>query len=165
VRHWGRARIPPAGTAFVPAFVWPDISRALTSLPLSDRLSDAFHRRFLQEFAPQLVPNPTPSPRAHVPAVVRRLARRARSTQARLRPRPSGLGRIVATAPDLYRWAGESLAREDVRQAIGAAWVARLKRGYERQAGQATQQVLLMASATALADALTQHSSTRSPAP
>lgn len=60
VRRWGRATLPQAAPALLPALLTPELSRALVSLPLADRLRDGFDRRFVGERRPELAP-PEPS--------------------------------------------------------------------------------------------------------
>lgn len=165
LRRWGRLILQQSAPPAVPAFATPEVTRALASLPLVDRVTSGFHRRFLQERLPELAPAGVALPRS--PAAARWARRRVAPAlrpplEAVLRRRPPGRGRW----PDASLWAGreevrrrladEVLRSELVREALGEGWARHTRERFLADEWRATSKTLQAAGAAALADALAQ---------
>jgi hypothetical protein len=146
LRRWGRARLPRVGASVAYAFSSPDLTRALISLPLEERISDGFHRRFLAEHAPALALSPPPRQRRGVPAVARRL-RSAVRQRGGLAPRsasPWFLKHVWRDRPLSRAFiADEVLARELLVPAMGRTWVEGIRAGFLAGEHHATETALL----------------------
>jgi hypothetical protein len=163
VRRWGRAMLPRTGATVIPVFSVPEVSRALASLPQSERAADGFHRRFLSARCPALAPPPA------APAAPSRLRSRARLLAAPLgRPAAALLRRSRRPAagpwfaspmwherPALRSWLGEAvLASPVLTEPLGREWAQRLREAFLRDESHATETLLLAAAVVALDDAL-----------
>lgn len=165
LRRWGRLILPQSTPPAVPGFATPEVTRALASLPLAERLTSGFHRRFLEKRLAGHVPPVAALPRS--PAAVRWARRRLGPAvrpplEAALRRRPPGRG----SWPDASLWSG----REEVRrrladevvpsplmvEALGEGWVRYARDRFLAGEWRATSKALQAASVSALADALAQ---------
>ena len=148
LRRWGRTRLPLTQAPVVYAFSSPDLTRALISLPLADRIGDGFHRRFVAARAPELSLPAPPAQRGGVPSALRRAMAAVR--------RRRGLGR-AARGPwfwaDVWRdrplnrafIADAALSRELLQSAMGAEWAERVRTGFLAGEDHATQMACLAA--------------------
>jgi hypothetical protein len=157
LRRWGRARLPrvPAPVAY--AFSSPDLTRALISLPLADRISDGFHRRFLAKHAPELALDRPRGQRRRVPIVARRLKSLVRQRRGleRASASPWFLKDVWQDRPLNRAFiADEALSCELLREAMGTAWVERVRTGFLAGEHQATQTASLATGVAALDRAL-----------
>jgi len=123
VGRWGTARVPRThpGPILAP-FSAPPVARALSALPLDDRLAVAFHRRLVAEVAPGVALPPMPTQRRGVPAPLRRAAAALREGAAARRAgnrRPFG----AASASD-SRHPGAALSASGSRSGAAATGVA-----------------------------------------
>lgn len=165
LRRWGRLILPRSTPPALPAFATPEVTRALASLPLVDRVSNGFHRRFLSSRLPELAPPAGVLPRS--PAALRWARREVlpavRPTlETALRRRPPDRGRW----PDTPLWRGreevrdwlarEVLHSEIVLEALGEGWATSTRHGLLADEWRATTKALLAAAPVALARALTE---------
>ena len=163
LRRWGRLVLQRSEPPVVAAFATPEVTRALVSLPLRERVSSGFHRRFLSTRLPQLAPPPqrvarSPAPlrwaRSRFGAALRPAAELAR------RARAGGRG----TWPDAALWSDRGELREWLedevmgspllRGAIGERWADHTREQFGRDEWRATTKTLLAASPVALERAL-----------
>jgi hypothetical protein len=163
LRRWGRLILQRSEPPAVAAFATPEVTRALVSLPLRDRVSSGFHRRFLSARLPQLAPPaqrvpPSPTPlrwaRSTFGPALRPAAELAR------RARAPGRG----TWPDATLWFGRGALREWLedevldspllREAVGERWAEHTRDRFGRDEWRATAKTLLAASPVALERAL-----------
>lgn len=163
LRRWGRLILPRSEPPAVAAFTTPEVTRALASLPLAERVSSGFHRRFLSARAPELALPPRPVVRTAAPL------RWARSAIAPgLRPAFDAVRRARApgrgTWPDATLWSGRDELRswlEDevlgsplLREALGERWADHTLEQFRRDEWRATTKTLLAASPVTLERAL-----------
>jgi hypothetical protein len=163
LRRWGRLVLQRSEPPVVGAFATPEVTRALASLPLVERVSSGFHRRFLSARAPELASPPRPVVRTAAPL------RWARSAIAPVvRPAVDAVRRARApgrgTWPDATLWSGRSELRswleEEVlgspllREALGERWAHHTREQFRRDEWRATTKTLLAASPVALERAL-----------
>ena len=162
VHRWGRSQLPRLEGFTVPAFVHPEIARALVSLPLADRVTDAFHRRFLARLPALAVSPPPPLHRqsplrralTRVPAARRALMawrqRRGPGTQGRW-----PLADAWPSRPLLRSWiAEEALGSALIAEALGPRWASRTRAGFMEDQTVDTQNALLAAAPYSLQRAL-----------
>lgn len=149
--RWGRARVPRIDAPLVTPFPSPEVSRALVSLPLDDRLTLAWHRRFVAEVAPDVVLPDQKAGRRGVPPVLRRVASRVRRRRA---PAPGRwpFADLWADRPQLKAWLLDEVLRHPVlEEGLGPEWTARLRDGLAVDDGALTEPALLAAAPAALA--------------
>jgi hypothetical protein len=122
----------------VPAFIPVEVARALSSLPLDERLSSGFHHSFLSSRG---VATADPAPSRKRP-----FARRALGRLRRGSGRPAGDPLLVALwgdRPQLRAWlADEVLAQPALADAMGQAWIDATRQGFlngQRRAAEKTQ--------------------------
>ena len=146
LRRWGRARLARSRSPLLYAFSTPELTRALISMPLEDRITDGFHRAFLGRHAPALAIAPPRTQRRAVP----RPARRVISSLRRRRGLPrSAHGRWfladVWNERPLTRAyiAEETLSDETFSAIMGKRWLARLRDGFVAGEQHATDLALL----------------------
>jgi hypothetical protein len=130
VRRWGRGMAPRLDAALVAAFADAELLRALSSLPLEDRLTDGWPRRFVAARAPELAPAPPAAPPRG--ALARQLALdRLRELRRRTGLRPLGGPQPVPwfarppwrERPQLLRWLRDDVLRSRlVADALGERW-------------------------------------------
>lgn len=163
LRRWGRLMLQRSDPPAVAAFATPELTRALASLPLAERVSSGFHLRFLRARLPRLAPPVQPAVRSPVPL---RWARAALGPALRpaaalvLRARAPGRGRW----PDAALWPArdplrswlceEVLSSPLLRQAMGDGWADHAREQFLRHEWRATDKTLLAASPIALQAAL-----------
>ena len=152
--RWGRARVPRIDAPLVTPFPSPEVSRALVSLPLEDRLTLGWHRRFVAEVAPDVVLPDQKHGRRGVPPVLRRAASRARRRRA---PAP---GRwpwadLWTERPLLKAWLVDEVLRHPVLdEGLGPEWATALREGLAADDGALTEPALLAAAPAVLATRL-----------
>jgi hypothetical protein len=149
--RWGRARVPRIDAPLVTPFPSPEVSRALVSLPLDDRLTLAWHRRFVAEVAPDVVLPGQKAGRRGVPAVLRRAASRSRRRRA---PAPGRwpFADLWTQRPQLKAWLVDEVLRHPVLdEGLGPEWTTRLREGLAADDGALTEPALLAAAPAALA--------------
>ncbi len=145
VGRWGGARISRThpGPILAP-FSSPPLARALSALPLDDRLAVGFHRRLVAEVAPAVALPPMQTQRRGVPALVRRLASAARTgggprgTAAALAGRPPPAppspwpwAYVWHARPELRAWVAEDLLADPLlAEWLGAPWARALREGF-----------------------------------
>ena len=156
VGRWGTARVPRThpGPVLAP-FSSPPLARALSALPLDDRLAVGFHRRLVAEVAPEIVLAPMQTQRPGVPAPVRRVAaaarqRRgaggARSPSARSTVAPWPWAGLWHARPALRAWvADDLLADPRVPEWLGLEWARALRAGFVADDALHAERALLVA--------------------
>jgi hypothetical protein len=153
LRRWGRARLPRTLAPLLYALSSPELTRALVSLPLEDRIADGFHRRFVAARAPALaLPEPARQ-RPGVPVPVRRAMSALRHRRGMEESvRGPWFWRDVWRERPLNRAfiADEALSREIIRSAMGPAWVDRLRAGFLAGEDHATHAASLVTGVAAL---------------
>lgn len=119
VTDWGRA-MSTAPVPTVAAFAHPEVTAALTSLPVAERTADGFHRRLIGRYAPGLLPPAlAAAQRRRVPRVARRLATRGRLAGRSLAARGRAQPVDVQT-----RWLVDQVGQAPViLDALGERWV------------------------------------------
>jgi hypothetical protein len=153
MRRWGRSGIAPTSdAAYLPAFLEPEVARALISLPLRDRLTDGFHRRYLSDHAPDLGLAAPNRQRAWVPPVARRVA----STLRRRRPGappPADTVLFAAHYPETLSYLRDSVVTHPiVSTALGQAFADRLEGGLVAGDARAIHAALQLGGATLMAE-------------
>lgn len=164
VRRWGRATLPRIAPALVPALLTPELSRALVSLPLEDRLREGFHRRFIGERRPELAPPELLRDRGRRPLRSRSrpasaLASLARPLTRRLRgaDRPSRWYAAEAweTRPRLRAFVAEEvLSSPLVSAGLGEDWARQTRAAFLGDEALGTRLALQVAGPVALERAL-----------
>jgi hypothetical protein len=148
VGRWGTARVPRThpGPILAP-FSAPPLARALSALPLDDRLAVGFHRRLVAEVASDVALPPMQTQRRGVPAPLRR---------ARAALRASGGGADAAARwpwaelwharPALRAWvADDLLADPRLSEWLGPDWAATLRTGFATDDARHAERALLVA--------------------
>lgn len=126
VMDWGRSMvIAPVPT--IAALAHPEVSAALASLPLAERLTDGFHRRFVARYAPEVaVPPPPRRQRRGIPRPARRLMTRVRG----LRWERPVEGPAAIEDTDRTTWLVEEvLAAPLVHAGLGRRWADATRAG------------------------------------
>lgn len=168
VRRWVRDGLPRNGAAPFPALAGPEITRALVSLPIEDRLRDGWERSFIAARRPDLLP-PAAPPRAarRSPGALagRRLLLSARSLRRRL-----GLPARPPRAPEVpwhrlapwperpayVEWLLEDALRSPLlAEALGERWLREQRERVVAGDWEATRLALRAARPVALRSALT----------
>ena len=155
VAHWGRSQYPPLARAIVPAFTPVEVARAMSALPLNDRLRSEFHRTFLRTRG-------HPNELARTPLSRRAAARAKRLLLPRLRPlgtSPDAVDELLLEAwsqrPTLRAWVADDLLRRpELLTAMGAAWVDAVRAGFLEGRAHAVEKAQLVAGPCALQDEL-----------
>jgi hypothetical protein len=153
--RWGRGTLGRHAAPAVPAFLHPEVTAALVSAPLAERVADGFHRRLIARRLPghPVAPPPTLQRRA-VPPPLRRAAAALRAR----RPRPAAhAGGWAAPAPgDPYaEWLADAVLRAPlVTDALGERWAAATRDGLRRGDPAAAEGALRVSAAVALQEAL-----------
>lgn len=125
MRHWGRAMMPRRAFPLVAAFGSHEVSLALSSLPVEEKLRDRFHRRFL---ADRGLGRPDPAPPRRAPKVARRVAWAWRRCRGLPPLAPSGLRDEWNRRPRLHAWlADDVLGGELVDAAMGSDWATTMR--------------------------------------
>lgn len=160
VGRWGTARISRThpGPVLAP-FSSPPLARALSALPLDDRLAVGFHRRLVAEVAPDVALPPMQVQRRGVPAPVRRLASAARAghgpraTVAALAGRPAPApfspwpwAYVWHARPALRTWVADDLLADPCLTGwLGAPWAGALRTGFQQDDARHAERALLVA--------------------
>lgn len=149
VGRWGTARVPRThpGPILAP-FSAPPLARALSALPLDDRLGVGFHRRLVAEVAPGVVLAPMQTQRRGIPAPLRRArsALRASGTQTEA-PVPWPWAGTWHARPALRAWvADDLLADPRLPEWLGPDWAAALRAGFKADDARHAERALLAAS-------------------
>ena len=167
VRRWARAYLPCLPIQLVPAFGTPEVMRALTCLPLSERLSNGFNRRFMRARNPDLVPAAPAEVATASPSALQRGARalgpiRARRAIAERRAeRRPGEPWLLADRwpeqPSLHEWIVEdALASRLIGDVMGSRWTSTVRDGFLAGEERPTTLALRAAAPVALARALSE---------
>lgn len=146
VGRWGTARVPRThpGPVLAP-FSAPPVARALSALPLDDRLAVAFHRRLIAEVAPGVALPPMQTQRRGVPAPLRRAAAALRGGAA-LGASPWPWAGPWHARPSLRAWvADDLLADPRLTEWLGPEWATELRAGFEADDARHVERALLVA--------------------
>ncbi len=148
VGRWGTARVPRThpGPILAP-FSAPPLARALSALPLDDRLAVGFHRRLVAEVAPAVALPPMQTQRRGVPAPLRRAraALRASGGESEAASRWPW-AEMWHARPALRTWvADDLLADPRVPGWLGPDWAAALRTGFAADDARHAERALLVA--------------------
>jgi hypothetical protein len=147
VGRWGAARVTRThpGPILAP-FSAPPLARALSALPLGDRLAAGFHHRLVGEVAPGTVLPPMQTQRRGIPAPARRAASALRR-RAAPPPAPWPWAGIWHARPAVRAWvADDLLADPRLTDWLGADWAGALRAGFTADDARHAERALVAAS-------------------
>jgi hypothetical protein len=156
VAHWGRSQYVPLASPIVPAFTSAYVTRALASLPLSERLASGFHRRFLADRG-----HDRPAPRSSLgwrltPRPVRRALVKFRYTHVEAEDQVDEfLAQSWRERPSLRNWvADDVLRRPELVRVMGESWANSVRAGFLEGRRHAVERAQLAAGPFTLVDEL-----------
>ena len=147
VGRWGTARVPRThpGPILAP-FSAPPLARALSALPLEDRLAVGFHRRLVAEVAPDVVLPPMQTQRRGVPAPLRRARAALREDGGRKAAPPWAWAQTWHARPALRAWIADDLLADPLlAEWLGPSWAAALRAGFAADDARHAERALLIA--------------------